>query len=826
MKQKFLMVLFLFALCLIYPCTNAKADLVIVHAPMNVKATATFNSIKLTWDAADDVSSYAVGYSTVEADVWWNAQEDKNWTTIDVPAGTTSYTITGLKSNTKYYFSVASVRTQSPPFDTMYSWALNDEITTSKALGAPTNVSVSAFGNTASLSWGKLTGANGYKVAYSTDNKKWTCKNVGNVSSYEFTGLKYNTKYYFKVVALKNSENAGKWSDAVSVTTKYLGTPKNLTVSASGNTASLSWSKLSGADGYKVAYSTDNKKWTCKSIGNVSSYKFTGLKYNTKYYFKVVALLNSENAGIWSSAVTASTASYAAPSNIKVTTKTHNALALSWSKVSGAEGYKIGYSTDNKNWSYKNVGNVASYNLTGLSAQTKYYYRIVSMKAGAPAGNWSKTLNATTSSPLAAPANFKAVKDIKSIALSWGKVSGANGYKICYSKDNKNWTYVTIGNVASYNITGLQANTKYYCRVITLKDGLAAGKWSTKLAVTTKKLLTAPQNISATATINSLTVSWSKVSGADGYKIEYSTDNKNWTAKNVKDVASTKITGLSTYQKYYIRMVCLKNGVVCGSYSTTYSFTTSALSKAVVTAKVTTGSITASWQSITNADEYMFYYSLDGGSSWLKVNVGTKTSYTITGLKSSTKYYLRVVPLKNSKAAAGYTTYSVTTAEIKPPSGITATPKSTSINITWNKSSDGNGYRIAYSKNKVDSNRTIVDVGDVDNVTIKDLTPNTTYYFCIAVLKDGKVVSSTSGLMQVTTKPRDLQYLPCPLCAGSGRCRTCNGSGNCLGCGGTGMSGGKVCGVCVGHQSCSVCGGYRTCRGCNGERKVLVDINS
>lgn len=67
--------------------------------------------------------------------------------------------------------------------------------------------------------------------------------------------------------------------------------PKNVSVKAYSTKVTLSWSKVSGADAYRVYIKGKNGKWTaCKTV-KTNSCTVTGLDSNTAYSFKVYSLI-------------------------------------------------------------------------------------------------------------------------------------------------------------------------------------------------------------------------------------------------------------------------------------------------------------------------------------------------------------------------------------------------------------------------------------------------------------------------------------------------------------------------------------------------------
>ncbi|MDX2003213.1 MAG: T9SS type A sorting domain-containing protein [Chitinophagales bacterium] len=141
------------------------------------------------------------------------------------------------------------------------------------------------------------------------------------------------------------------------------------------------------------------------------------------------------------------------------------------------------------------------------------------------------------------------------------------------------------------------------------------------------------------------TISWSAVSGATSYNLQY----KLSTASTYTTVAVTgtnfSLSGLTagTTYNYQVQAVCASGA---SAYSTTASFTT--LSEggcgtpgSLASSGITASGATVSWSAVSGATSYNLQYKLSSASTFTTVSV-TGTSYAFTGLAASSTYNYQV----------------------------------------------------------------------------------------------------------------------------------------------------------------------------------------
>ena len=205
--------------------------------------------------------------------------------------------------------------------------------------------------------------------------------------------LKKNTDYTVKYESGRKA--AGTYTVAITFNGKYSGTKKltytiapkatsKVTASQTTSTITLKWSKVTGADGYRVyQYNAKTKKWVKVKDVTGTSLKINKLTAGTKYKFRVKAY-NKDDGTIWGAySITFETATKCkSPSIIKLTT-TKGTASYTWSNVSGESGYQVYYSTK-KDSGYKKVAsykaNVVKGSKSKLKSGKKYYFKVRAYK--------------------------------------------------------------------------------------------------------------------------------------------------------------------------------------------------------------------------------------------------------------------------------------------------------------------------------------------------------------------------------------------------------------------------------------------------------------
>ena len=587
-------------------------------AVTGVKATSTADSITLTWNA----SAISTGYQV-------NIYKDGKWTAAGkTNAKTTSFTVKNLSPGTEYQFRVYSL-----------AYNIYSPKTAVKANTKPspvTELKASPSSDSVKLTWNKSANADSYQVNIYKD-EKWTMlgKTDGSTTSFTVNGLSPATTYQFRVYALFNNV----YSTAVStkVTTKPAAVT-GLKASVASNSIKLSWNKSASADSYQVNIYKDGK-WTKvgKTDSSTTSFTVSGLSPSTTYQFRVYSLYNN----IYSAAVSLkATTKLAAVTGLKVSSSTANSIKLTWNKNANADSYQVDVYKNGK-WTYLAKVTGTSYTASKLSANTTYSFRVFAFKGNTYSSSISikaTTKKLNTPDPVT---GLKASATTNSIKLTWNKSAIADSYQIDIYKNGK-WVYLAKITGTSYTASNLSANTTYSFRVFAFKGKTYST--SAKINATTKKSSNIPDPVTglkASATTNSIKLTWNKSAIADSYQIDI--------YKNGKWVYLAKITGtsytasnLSANTTYSFRVFAFKGKTYSTSAKINATTKSTAKPAAVtgLTASATTNSIKLTWNKSAIADSYQIDIYKNG--KWTYLAKITGTSYTASNLSANTTYSFRV----------------------------------------------------------------------------------------------------------------------------------------------------------------------------------------
>ncbi|OIN59329.1 fibronectin type III domain-containing protein [Arsenicibacter rosenii] len=471
-------------------------------APANLVATAVSSSqINLNWtDNATNETGFELERST----------DGTNFTKIaDLRPDITTYQNTGLNPATRYYYRVRAINQGG---QSAYS-NVADATTADVVPNAPARLTAQATSFSAIvLNWADLSNnETGFQIerALSSTGTFTKIADVGaNATTYTDAGLNGSTPYCYRIRAM-NAVGAGAYSDVVCATTPAAPVPPPsaptalVATAVSSATINLSWTdNAANETGYEIERSADGTNFTkiADVPANTTTYQSVGLNPATRYYYRVRAV-NQGGGSAYSNVADATTADVppAAPARLVATAVSSTQINLQWADLSGNEtGFQVERSADGTNFTkIADVGaNVTTYQNTGLTFLTKYYYRVRAVNAIGQSA-YSNVADATTLPPPVpvAPQNLTAVAtDFDRIRLNWSASTDIVSGYVLERALSPAGTFTVVAEVAfgtnSYLDTGLQEQTVYYYR-LRAKNVAGASPYSNLASAKTEEMVVA-----------------------------------------------------------------------------------------------------------------------------------------------------------------------------------------------------------------------------------------------------------------------------------------------------------------------------------------------
>ncbi len=677
-------------------------------APSSLSATAiSTTQIDLSWkDNSDNETGFKLERSL---------DGSSGWTEVaSLTANTTTYQNTGLTAATTYYYRVCAYNSGG---NSGYTPVVNAK-TNSSPPAAPSALSGKSMSATQiNLSWtDNSNDESGFKVEFSLNGTSGWAEIAtvnANTTTYQHTGLTSGTKYYYRVCAY-NAIGNSEFSNILNITAgaSAPSAPTNLAANvASATQINLSWTDNSNNEtGFKVERSFDGSTgWAeiAALAANTTTYQNTGLVASTKYYYRVYAYNaggNSEYSNIPNATTSAGASVPAAPTNLTATAASATQINLAWAdKATDETGYKVEWSSNGTSgWTIITTSlgaNTTSFQHTGLTAGTTYYYRVYAYNAN---GNseYSNITNAATQSSGTLPTlTTSAVTSYTSTtAVMGGNITNAGTPTytergVCFAtthnpttSNNKTAISGTGTGTFSASVTsGLAANTLYYVRAYAINSaGVAYGS---EVSFTTQAAQAAPILTGPSTTASVINLSWTYnwpqgiVSTSDHYQLESSysatsgfTVRTYYTYEDRRSPFTEQITPVAADvgKTIYFRVRALSGGSftpysnVVGVYVESLAVAPNAPSNLVADATSPT-SVKLTWTDNSNNETGFEIQraSTTVSGQWVTVYTtsANATSYTHTGLNEThPAYRIRAV---NGPAYSSYSNQALPPAKLR-----------------------------------------------------------------------------------------------------------------------------------------------------------------
>jgi len=740
-----------------------------IPAPNPPVANAATNigpfSFTANWDTSATATTY---YLQVATDTIFRLPVT-GYNNINV-GNVKTYAVAGLNPSTKYFYRVRAGNAGGTS-NTSNIIVLTTLVPVPQALPA-TNVTQTSF----TANWDTAVSAAAYLLDAATDTNFTAFVpgvnglNVGNVLSWNLSGLTGGTKYFYRVRATNATGTSGN-SNIIAQSTIPATPVATAATNIVQSSFSANWKASAGVTAYVLQVATDSvfkgivSGFNNISVGNVLTYPVTGLSPSTRYYYHVRA----GNAAGTSPAsniigVTTLIPIPPVPVALAATNISQTSFTAHWDTAATAAAYFLDVATDTNftamvtPFNNLNVGNVVAWNVSGLAGGTKYFYRVRASNAGGTTASSNiialTTVVATPLPPVAAPAGSITQT---SFTATWGASTGATAYFLDVASDSTftallaGFNNLNVGNVLTRSVTGLTAGTKYFYRVRAGNVGGTSGN-SNVIAVTTVVPAPAPPvAVAATnVTQTSFAAAWNSSAGATAYQVDVATDT-NFTAflpgysnLGVGGALSLAVAGASPGTKYFYRVRGSNAGGTSGNsnvISVTTVVATPPPPAALAASNIAPTSFTANWSAAAGATTYYLDVASDTLftvilASYGNLNVGNVLTRSVTGLTPATKYFYRVRAGNVGGTSANSSIVALTTQGVPPPAPVLSSPANGSagqpgtLTLSWGAASGAAAYIVQVS---LDPSFAFPFVDDtaVAGVTrtLAGLALNTTYYW-------------------------------------------------------------------------------------------------
>ena len=570
------------------------------------------------------------------------------------------------------------------------------------------------------IRWKEITGVTHYRVdKWFNDGRGWVVMQITEHLYYTDSAVSSGTEYQYRLVGVSAAGDVMTPTVVRSVT--YYAPSHITAIQTVSNGITLSWNRDAAAA--KVAvYRKNNGSWsriattaensyTDKNVsfGNAYTYTVRPLKANGDFLFDFY-----DNTGV--------THHYLQAPNFSVANAA-GGVKISWSKVSGAEKYRIFYRNSAGNWARLTTTTGTSYLDKNVSSGHSYTYTVRCTAAdGETYTSYFKTTGKRVAY-VAAPVLVSASGEGNAIRITWKKSEGASKYRVFYRNGKGVWT--KLGDTASTSMldTDVTSGVTYTYTVRCLD---ASGEYcSSYYDEGIKGMYLSAPTVTVSNGVDGVDVSWKAVKGAVNYRVYYYRA-QGWT--KLADTNGTSYTDTQAVSgneyAYTVRCINAEGTAFTSSYNAGKSITYVAAPK--VSLKCVDGGIKISWGAVKGAPKYRVYYY--GSKGWTKLTDTTGTSFVDKDV-SSGHTYTYTVRCINSAGTSFLSNFrpGVKLTYCNAPD-FTLTPHDKTITVSWKKV-DGAGLYRVYLKGANGWNK-VVDTAETSYVN-NDVVYGVTYTYTV-----------------------------------------------------------------------------------------------
>ena len=615
------------------------------------------NAITLSWSSSGNGpgASYKILYSTAP-----NPSSPNGAAVISSATLNTSLAASGLNAGTSYYFQVNAANNNG--LSTLYTSAVSTVTSPNPILAAGAFSGVSASTLTASwvsgFSAGTLYYAQLSTGAFPNAFAGNASSNTANLFA-AFGALNANTTYFAQVATAPAGPFAALGSTTTYPSAPGAGSPifsavqassltVNWTVGSNPNPGALKYTAQISTGAFPNAFSGNASTATSALSFNFNA----AITPNSAYYLQVNAV-NISGAGAFASLGSTITLAMP-PAATTVLSAAWTAASVAWQANGNpaSTNYELWQDTSSAfPNAVKSTLSTTSASLSGLAANTTYYFKVRAVNGGGIASLFDSTVSTKTMAlptiPGAPGTVIPSVLGTSSIAWNWAAAPAASSYNL-YAASAPGVLLSSGGAAIALTQTALSSNTAYGL-IVAGVNATGVGPASTSPIVYT--LAAAPSGtVASNVKATSATVSW-LLNGNPANtiaEIQRSTNNAVFVTASTAATITYLDASLIGCTTYYYRVRNRNLAGVLTAFDGTINFTTLGTTPTApggLSAHSLEGNrIRLEWKPSPTEGivQYRLYYDAGAGNvnfaSPLAVLTSTQTSYNTDVIISSPSY--------------------------------------------------------------------------------------------------------------------------------------------------------------------------------------------
>ena len=680
-----------------------------------VTVAAGVGRLLVSWNQAASAIGYRVQWRAGAEDptIFGVFAEEFNTTDrqhVITSGSTTTDTIDGLDADVTYSVQVTATFAN-------YDGPPSSPATRRPQYPAPgqvTGVVVEPAIRQLEVTWSQVDDVTGYRVQWRSGAQGFDSADReavidgGTTTGYTIPSLEAGTEYTVQVSAVKDNAEDGPPSELATGTpaAPLPGQVAGVSVVPEVGQLTVTWSPAADATGYKVQWKSGAQEFGADreaviAGATATEYTIPSLQAGTEYSVQVIATNQDGEEGEPSLAVDATPKTAPPEQVVNVTVDPGvEQLAVSWDEVADASGYQVQWKSGAQGFGAAREavidgGTTTEYTIQSLAPGTEYTVQVTATRENADDGLPSAAVTGTPLAPASGQVSgVRVAPGVEQLTVSWNPVSEATGYQVQWrSGEDQDFATADVpGDTTEYTIQSLEAGTEYTVQVIATKENADDGAPSA--AVTGIPRAPAPgqvTNVTVTPGMEQLAVSWDAVTGADGYRVQWTAATRDFSAE-VSDGSTTEYTirSLSPGVEYTVQVIATRENADDGLPSAAVTGTPLAPASGQVTnVMVTPGveQLTVSWNPVSEATGYQVQWRSGEDQDFATADVpGDTTEYTIRSLEAGTEYTVQVIATKENADDGPPSVPTTGTPEGGTPEGETpsddATPPTVTITTT------------------------------------------------------------------------------------------------------------------------------------------------